>query len=971
VRSTQAIPDRDTHVRPPAPDTDARSSEARRDVDSDGPPTIRFPVRPTAAAQPGLPSLVPTPTPASDLDFSGSVWNALDGSDGSEVRRNPRIGDTLFGFKLVGELGRGAFARVYLAHQEALAGRPVALKVTFRPTREPQRLARLQHTNIVPVYSVHDEGAVQVICMPFLGRVTVADLIRAYRVEHPSRHSGRRSTSARAARTTAPESKSKGSGSGDSRGGAQRPPVWTWSAGGPPPIVGDPRAVLQVLAQLADGLAHAHARGILHLDLKPANVLLADSGEPMLLDFNLSYDAAQPKRELVGGTMPYMAIEQLLDMRDRGRGLIDARTDLYALGVMAYEMLTGAVPFPSAVKDCRDLPAQVEARRRGPPPIRERNPDVTPAVEAIILKLLAPDPADRYQSADELKTDIDRHLGDLPLLFAPERSHRERWGKWRRRNPRVAGRLLLVCVVGLAVGLGALAYHREEASARHRAVARATEARAALDTVRLDLVLPDDRRARARGDRRATELLAEYGLPGADWQRRPDVRRLCEAERADLTGDLGELLFLLARARWDGAEALPEPDLSARAADVWKLITAARGCFGAGAAPAALDRLAALVAPVAGEPFDPPAGCAAEPQGARAMFLDGVLALTQGRYAGAAELLERAVAAHPDHAAAQYCLAYCRQQAGQFHRALERYDVARARLPGDPRPVYQRGVIYGLLRKPGRAEVEFTKALELDPDLADAYRHRALARYRLGAPKCAEPGRERASADALAGAETDLTAALERGAPALFVYFVRARVREARGDKAGAAADAAAAKEFELSTEADYLVRGWTRIEGDPTGARADFERAAELNPRSLQALQNLAHVLADRLKDNQSALAVATRVADLYPEFGPAVSGRAVVLARLGRRADAHKEIEKARLLSDDPQITYQAASVYALTSSTHPADRPRALALLRQALRDGYGDVRGLATDPDFDPLRKTSEFLDIQQAAKTLAR
>src|SRR5438270_420119 len=89
------------------------------------------------------------------------------------------------------------------------------------------------------------------------------------------------------------------------------------------PLIGDVPAALRVLAKLADGLAHAHSRGVLHLDLKPANVLLADSGEPMLLDFNLAFDAREPKREMVGGTVPYMAPEQLIDFRSRGKGHID------------------------------------------------------------------------------------------------------------------------------------------------------------------------------------------------------------------------------------------------------------------------------------------------------------------------------------------------------------------------------------------------------------------------------------------------------------------------------------------------------------------------------------------------------------------------------------------------------------------------------------------------------------------------
>ena len=91
---------------------------------------------------------------------------------------------------------------------------------------------------------------------------------------------------------------------------------------------------------------------------------------------------------------------------------------------------------------------------------------------------------------------------------------------------------------------------------------------------------------------------------------------------------------------------------------------------------------------------------------------------------------------------------------------------------------------------------------------------------------------------------------------------------------------------------------------------------------------------------------------------------------APVGRTDEAHKEIEKARQLSADSEVTYQAASVYALTGAKDEAGRPKALALLRQALRDGH-DSRILATDSDFDALRKDADFLDIQKAALTLRK
>ncbi|WP_162667770.1 protein kinase domain-containing protein [Gemmata massiliana] len=954
---------------------------ARAAPGSENLPTMRVPVALPAPAEP-FPAVTPPPrgrlaplssAPLGIANLSGSDWSSEWDDDGESPfpgsRRAPRVGDTVLGFKLVGELGRGAFARVYLAHQESLANRPVALKVTLRPTHEAERLARLQHTNIVPVYSVHNDGPVQVLCMPFLGKVTIADLLRVYRSD-PSRVAGRRSTVARAARTTlTTDSKSVPASNG--RSGAPRVPVWTWDSADPPPIVGDPRAVVQALVQLAEGLAHAHERGILHLDLKPANVLLADTGEPMLLDFNLSFDAARPDRELVGGTMPYMAIEQLLDMRNRGTGTLDQRTDLYALGAMAFEMLTGGVPFAPTAKGLRDIDGQVALRRQGPPALRPLNPAVTPAVEAIVRKLLAAEPEDRYQSAEQLRTDLERQLNDQPLRYARETSVTERLGKWRRRNPGLTLRLMAACLIGLALGLGGILHQRAEATARVGAVEQARTTRAALDTVRLDLILYGDKTTHERGEKRAEELLAAYGLPGdADWQKRPEVSRLTEIERSALTADLGELLLLLAQSRWQGFETRPESERRERAAQAWKLNRAARTCFDANAVPAVLDRQAALIAPAVGEVVDVPNP--AKVPGAHTEFIEAAFALMSGRYATAVPLLDRAIADQPAHGAAQFCLAYCRQQLGQYTRALERYDVARVLLPKDPRPALQRGAIYGLCKKPALAEAEFTKAIDLDPGYAEAYRARGLTRYRLARADEARPGRAAAARAQLEAADKDYTCALERGASPLHIHLLRAAARDGR-DPVGAKADRAAAGKLTATTEMDFLVRGTVRVFENPTGSLADFRSAEELNPRSLVALQNQAHVLADRLKekDPRGALKVATRVVEFYPEFALGRSGRAVLLARLKDRDGAHKEIEQALLLSDDAEVSYQAACVYSLTSATNPEDKAKALEFLRQAVRDGYSNLPGLALDPDLEPVRKSKEFEGISYAANRLVK
>jgi serine/threonine protein kinase/tetratricopeptide (TPR) repeat protein len=905
--------------------------------DADNPPTERVavvPEPPRSAFRP--PSVVNEGPPASAR-----------GSKAAPVMPNP--GDTFFGFRLVEELGRGTFGRVFLARQEALAGREVALKVTLRPSREAERLARLQHTHIVPVYSVHTAPPVQVICMPFVGRRTVADLLTAYRRSQTAAPSTVRAAATRRGSTTTASTRAGGPASpADAAPAPDRPAVEDT-------VVGEVVPVLRLLARMVDGLAHAHARRILHLDLKPANVLLADSGDPMLLDFNLAYDAAEKDREAVGGTIPYMAPEQLLDLKSRGKGGVDARTDLYSVGVMAYELLAGELPFPSPSRGRPDFDALLAARRAGPPPLREANPAVPAAVEAIVGKLLAPDPADRYQSAADLKDDIDRQLTDRPLRFAPDRSIPERVGKWRRRNPRAVRRLAVAAVAVLLAAAGVVTTREAEARADLAAAACARDTRDALHALRIDLVAPGDPDARARGIARATDLLANYGLPGEpDWLDRAKIGRLPAAARDQAVADVGEILILLARARWEQAANTDGPTRLSAAGELTVLLDRADGCFPDDTAPPLRAALRAEFAAALGGPV--PATAGRKPTTPRDWFLQAAGGIGRGDFAAAMPALEQATAADPGHAAAQYCLALCRHSLGRLDQALERYDVAAALLPADPRPFFRRGTIYGQQKRFADAEAEFTKALDRDPSFADGYRNRGVAR---------------ADQRKYPEAHQDLCDALDRGASRLQVLLTRATVREGMGDPAGAAADRRAVAEIEPASELDFLARGYSRLAADPAGALADLRAAERLNPSAGVTLLTQVYLLSDRLGDDAGALAVAARAVDRDPESGPARAAKALMLARLGRRDDAHREAEQVRPRRDDFHTLYQLARVYATTAAGHPADAARAVDFLRRAVKAGFRDAVRVTDDRAFGAVRSDPGLAELVKMLQDLTQ
>jgi serine/threonine protein kinase/transposase len=350
----------------------------------------------------------------------------------------PEVGQTIAGFRLVEELGRGSFARVFRAEEGPLANRSVALKVARAGSREPQALARLQHTHIVPIHSYLTDPAtgLHLLCMPYLGRTTLADVLA---------HSGARSLRSGADlvalldRLRAADDVLAARPAGRialARRGFARAIAW-WGA------------------RLAEALQHAHDRGVLHRDVKPSNVLITADGLPMLLDFNLAHESwcADPSapRSAPGGTLAYMAPEHLEALAAGAADRVDGRADVYALGVVLFETLTaGRRPFepPAGGSTMPEALRRAAAdRRAGPPRLRAIRRELPGELDAVVGKCLALDPASRYANPGELAADLQAVTDDAPLTFAAE-PWAGRVRRWTRRNRR---RLALAAPVVLAL----------------------------------------------------------------------------------------------------------------------------------------------------------------------------------------------------------------------------------------------------------------------------------------------------------------------------------------------------------------------------------------------------------------------------------------------------------------------------------------------------------------------------------------
>jgi serine/threonine protein kinase/Tfp pilus assembly protein PilF len=843
----------------------------------------------------------------------------------------PLPGSEFLGFRLLAELGRGAFGKVYLARQGDLANRLVVLKVSTALFDESQNLAQLQHTHIVPIYSLHHREPFQAVCMPYLGTTTLADILKLQRGLPAPPVSGRAFLEALETRRDL----LKVPAAATSAARAQRLATKSYID-----------AVLEIAADLAEGLGHAHERGILHRDLKPANVLLSDDGQALLLDFNLSEDTKLRRTAtaaLIGGTLAYMAPEHL-EAFDQGAHPVDARSDLYAVGLIVYELLTGRLPFATTRGPLPGVLQQmIEERRQPPPPLHTRNPAVSPAVAAIVRRCLEPDPDRRYQEMAHLAEDLRRHLANLPLRHTREPSLVERLRKWWRRHPRaapwtVAG-LTAVLLLVVATG-GVLLYQR-------LAGLQAAESFRQFDTDMkiaqfhlLTNAAGNPVGAAQQGDACANRALARYGvLEDAAWQERAAVQRLGSVQRKQLREQVGELLLLWARV------TLQQPDGPARSA--LRLNELAERCYPPAQAPRALWLQRAAALRRLGE-ADAAAQTEARAQHPTATTARGLGLLAgehafHGRWREARVLLEQATRLDPQDYWLWFDLAMCHERLGHDAGAAACYNTCTALWP-DFAPLYfQRGTVHLRRQEYPLAHADFNQALHLRPNWPEAHLNRSLTSLALG-----EYGE----------AQRDLTWVLDRDPNSVRALFLRARVREKRGESEGARQDRAEALRRTPSDEAGWLARGEARTAADPGAALDDFNQALQCNPRSRAALRDRAHVLADKLGRTDAAIHTLDQLLALYPDCATALAGRAVLWARLAKRELAVRDAEACLLSDPRPAMLYRAGCAYALTSRAQPDDRIRALHLLSAALKEGYGaDL--IATDADLAPLRDLPQF------------
>jgi eukaryotic-like serine/threonine-protein kinase len=520
--------------------------------------------------------------------------------DGQEL---PREGDVIGPYMLRRQLGHGSFARVFLAEQSDLENRLVVVKIASRQTREPWLLARVRHAHIVEIVShtMVDDGAFQLICMPFWGGDTLTAVLAAQR-QRDRRPASGRDLLVDLDLVAAPEFPTV----------HPARPAREILAG-----LNYDQALAWVCARLAEALDHAFSRDVAHGDVKPSNILLSADCNPMLLDFNLAREGSPPNStEWVndpGGTLAYMAPERL-----RALGAVETpprnppihsvesgrearkprqqctragaptsepddtahRADIYALGMVLLEALTGrmpeqyALPPKPAIEDRTSwlktmASIYAEARARSAQAvIREaeaaRGWRVAPGLRVILECCLDPRPTGRYRRAWELAEDLERWRTNRPLAFTTEPFWSESVPRWFRRHKR---RLMVVAaalslVVGFCTAAAVLVSSKMslDETARFKLARHWDDIEAYrfqrsswdwLGDPRQDSVsFQTSDRGNSHAVETALRAIKDYNVLGpGDWRRRDDVRALPEPDKEDLELWLMEQVYRHCRDR--------------------------------------------------------------------------------------------------------------------------------------------------------------------------------------------------------------------------------------------------------------------------------------------------------------------------------------------------------------------------------------------------------------------------------------
>jgi tetratricopeptide (TPR) repeat protein len=837
---------------------------------------------------------------------SGAYATQAESEPATEGGRLPAGLPTRVGrFQIHRELGRGSFGVVFQAYDPRL-GREVALKVPHpelmlcptiraRFRQEARAAATLDHPNLVPVYEAGEENGDCYIASAYCPGANLAAWLRQRTERVPYQMAAR------------------------------------------------------IVAALAGAVEHAHRRGVLHRDLKPANVMLemaegsssadgvfgfvprvTDFGLAKLLDETAALEApgSLTQSGVILGTPNYMAPEQA----EGNSKALGPTADVYALGVILYELLTGRPPFQADTP----LSTLLLVRQCEPLSPARLRPSLPRDLETICLKCLQKEPRRRYTSAAALEEDLRRYLAGEPIL-ARRTGPLFRLALWCRRKPGLASTIAIATLAIVVVTLFSFVRVMHE---RDRAELRRREAVANLKT------------AREAVDRMLTRVSEE---------RLRDIPQVEPVQRA-LLEDALEFYAGFARQAHDDPEVLLEASQAygrlGRTYDALGRTDDAEGCLRQ--ARAIQERLVAAFPAVAiyrrelALSIAELAGVWGE-TGRSSESLDAfrqVLAmLEQLAAADPAEPLYRVRQAvvHETRGIILARMGQSREAESEMRTAIDIADELAARFPDEPshrsRAAVSRSNLAGTLAAQGQLDegirvllrnLEFWEKLAAaDPATSNNRSKLALTLTNL-ADLWSRSGRKGEAERALRRV-VDLRRALATDFPNSPGFF--GRLADAGSHLAVLAADRGDLGEARRLQEQAVTAR---RTALSLTPKNADFQKSASAAYAAL--IETLI-----RLRDHEAASKVVAEFVALFPVAGPQCSQAASFLAQCVPLAAADERLTKSRR---------------ELTAAAYSS---RAIELLRESAKNGHRDLEALTNDRSFDPLRSRAEFRELLAVAR----
>lgn len=935
----------------------------------------------------------------------------------------PEVGKKWNGFELLGVLGQGAISRVFLARQTAMSNRVVALKLTPRETSESHLLARIQHSGVVPIFSVHHRDGLYGVCMPYMGSTTLSDLLEAKQSDLTTDSLNASSKSLSSVSQTHPGSVLTSGKSvaahllqnqslistwihepeeeslqpspkhgqqrdvqetgGDHAGIARvaRVGVFDLEPQGefqlPNDALADGQSMTEVVRsqssdheqrpaqrnistlrqienydrqqvsiwigiQLAEALHHVHDRGVVHCDVKPANILLGWDGLARLLDFNVSQNLSrssgslsQQPTQLMGGTPAYMAPEQRAAMQAGEDFEPTPLMDVFSLGAVLFEMLTGERPPVGA----EDFDNHVSAT------LSLQQFSISGGLRSVICRAIHSRPEQRYQRATELAEDLQAILHDQPLVHQAEPSYLESFKKWRRRHPKLSSGGAVACL-GTTIILWLVSWGWMEVQSRKEA-----SALLARDQLKHDLPITVS----------LMSAVSEFS----------ELSDELDHKLARIVGNLEHL------SEHQTAESEPvaefaafAPDLS-RLTSLWQLEWKENSRDHARRRFSDFQRLS--------EQF---LGNHRQLSGPRESF---------GRHYQSGEYSQAIAAAESDSErfddyASQMLLGHCYLLTNQFRSACILYSEALSVETDFPIARFYRGVTELAIGDHRRAEDDFRRVLDKRPDFG-------AAKFNLGLA-LSHQGR-------LSESEKLYSELIDHKQHLTAAHLGRATIRSKNGDLSGVQADIQAALETAPSDCRSLIGLCQLIAKTDLDRALSLAVKAVDRFPNHIDARQTLAHLLDAKGGREQEAIDQLSHILKMDSANASALAGRSVLLARQGRCSESLLDLDKLRELSpSDALLQYQISCGYSLVAEARShskvhgdsavetfaqqdavADSPSG-ALERGALRRGDPSLKQAIywyrqavfsdpkicelamTDPDVSFLRETKWFHSLNQ-------